>query len=125
MSRQRDLVLKTFGKSFFSCVEKHANKMKQKNSFQGIKQPCLKDFNVRFVNALLTWNCLLSSVESWEEGKITVSWGLNQSFPTGTDEACKKVEVRLCYAPVAKDGRRSLQGQDLPVRRPRPGLHHD
>uniref|UniRef100_A0A6I9QK54 High-affinity nitrate transporter-activating protein 2.1-like n=2 Tax=Elaeis guineensis var. tenera TaxID=51953 RepID=A0A6I9QK54_ELAGV len=39
------------------------------------------------------------------EDQIMVSWGLNQSFPAGTDEAYRKVKVRLCYAPVSQADR--------------------
>ncbi|KAG1363352.1 high-affinity nitrate transporter-activating protein 2.1 [Cocos nucifera] len=39
------------------------------------------------------------------EDKMAVSWALNQSFPVGTDEAYKKVKVRLCYAPVSQADR--------------------
>ncbi|XP_022736947.1 high-affinity nitrate transporter 3.2 [Durio zibethinus] len=36
------------------------------------------------------------------EDKITVTWGLNQSFPAGTDSAYKTIKVRLCYAPISQ-----------------------
>ncbi|KAA8529649.1 hypothetical protein F0562_034251 [Nyssa sinensis] len=36
------------------------------------------------------------------EDSITVTWGLNQSFPTGTDELYKEVKVNLCYAPISQ-----------------------
>ncbi|XP_010248677.1 PREDICTED: high-affinity nitrate transporter 3.2 [Nelumbo nucifera] len=39
------------------------------------------------------------------EDKITVTWGMNQSFPVGTDEAYKKVKVQLCYAPISQKDR--------------------
>ncbi|XVF54571.1 hypothetical protein PTKIN_Ptkin05aG0191800 [Pterospermum kingtungense] len=36
------------------------------------------------------------------EDKITVTWGLNQSFPAGTDSAYKTIKVKLCYAPISQ-----------------------
>ena len=33
---------------------------------------------------------------------ITVTWGLNQSLPSGTDSAFKTVKVKLCYAPISQ-----------------------
>ncbi|KAI3852057.1 hypothetical protein MKW98_020056 [Papaver atlanticum] len=36
---------------------------------------------------------------------ITVSWGLNQSSPTGTDAEFKKVKVQLCFAPISQKKR--------------------
>jgi len=36
------------------------------------------------------------------EDKITVTWSLNQTFPSGTDSAYKTVKVKLCYAPVSQ-----------------------
>nr|CAN71077.1 hypothetical protein VITISV_021663 [Vitis vinifera] len=36
------------------------------------------------------------------EDKITVTWGLNQSYPAGTDSAYKTVKVKLCYAPISQ-----------------------
>ncbi|PRQ17197.1 putative high-affinity nitrate transporter [Rosa chinensis] len=36
------------------------------------------------------------------EDKISVTWGLNQSLPAGTDSAYKTVTVKLCYAPVSQ-----------------------
>ncbi|PKA66169.1 High-affinity nitrate transporter 3.1 [Apostasia shenzhenica] len=37
--------------------------------------------------------------------KITVTWGLNQSQPAGSDSAYKKVKVWLCYAPASQADR--------------------
>ncbi|CAL9030956.1 unnamed protein product [Prunus brigantina] len=34
--------------------------------------------------------------------KLTVSWGLNQSFPAGSDSTYKTIKVKLCYAPVSQ-----------------------
>ncbi|KAM6570130.1 hypothetical protein CsatB_018115 [Cannabis sativa] len=36
------------------------------------------------------------------DDKITVTWGLNNSFPAGTDSAYKTIKLRLCYAPVSQ-----------------------
>ncbi|XWS60352.1 hypothetical protein CRYUN_Cryun07bG0028500 [Craigia yunnanensis] len=36
------------------------------------------------------------------EDKITVTWGLNQSFPAGTNSAYKTIKVQLCYAPISQ-----------------------
>ncbi|GMI78229.1 hypothetical protein HRI_001492200 [Hibiscus trionum] len=36
------------------------------------------------------------------EDKITVTWGLNQSFLAGTDSAYKTIKVQLCYAPISQ-----------------------
>ncbi|OMP11524.1 Transporter, high affinity nitrate, Nar2 [Corchorus olitorius] len=36
------------------------------------------------------------------EDKITVTWGLNQSSPAGTDSAYKTIKVNLCYAPISQ-----------------------
>lgn len=36
---------------------------------------------------------------------ITVSWGQNQSSPTGTDAEFKKVKVQLCFAPISQKQR--------------------
>ncbi|KAI3843294.1 hypothetical protein MKW98_025981, partial [Papaver atlanticum] len=36
---------------------------------------------------------------------ITVSWGLNQSSPPGTDAEFKKVKVQLCFAPISQKQR--------------------
>ncbi|EOY22270.1 hypothetical protein QUC31_007644 [Theobroma cacao] len=37
-----------------------------------------------------------------DEDKITVIWGLNQSFPAGTDSAYTTIKVKLCYAPISQ-----------------------
>ncbi|KAJ9568307.1 hypothetical protein OSB04_004273 [Centaurea solstitialis] len=39
------------------------------------------------------------------EDNITVTWGLNQTFPAGTDSAYKTVKVKLCYAPISQKDR--------------------
>lgn len=36
------------------------------------------------------------------EDKISVTWGLNQSLPAGTDSAYKTITLKLCYAPVSQ-----------------------
>ncbi|XP_039013126.1 high-affinity nitrate transporter 3.1-like [Hibiscus syriacus] len=36
------------------------------------------------------------------EDKITVTWGLNQSLPAGTDSAYRTIKVQLCYAPISQ-----------------------
>ncbi|GKV41962.1 hypothetical protein SLEP1_g49427 [Rubroshorea leprosula] len=36
------------------------------------------------------------------EDQITVTWGLNQSFPSGTDSAYQTIKVELCYAPISQ-----------------------
>uniref|UniRef100_A0A7N0ZUQ0 High-affinity nitrate transporter n=1 Tax=Kalanchoe fedtschenkoi TaxID=63787 RepID=A0A7N0ZUQ0_KALFE len=36
------------------------------------------------------------------ESTITVTWGLNATFPSGTDSLYESVKVRLCYAPVSQ-----------------------
>ncbi|WCJ36151.1 High-affinity nitrate transporter 3.1 [Euphorbia peplus] len=33
---------------------------------------------------------------------ITVTWGLNQTLPVGTDSAYKTIKVELCYAPISQ-----------------------
>ncbi|KAJ0989475.1 hypothetical protein J5N97_007831 [Dioscorea zingiberensis] len=37
--------------------------------------------------------------------KIRVFWGLNQTVKAGTDDAYKKVKVKLCFAPVSQENR--------------------
>lgn len=39
------------------------------------------------------------------EEQITVTWALNQTFPTGTDSAYRTVKVKLCYAPISQKDR--------------------
>ncbi|XP_024025599.1 high-affinity nitrate transporter 3.2 [Morus notabilis] len=39
------------------------------------------------------------------EDKITVNWGLNKTFPAGTDSAYKTIKVKLCYAPISQEDR--------------------
>ncbi|KAE8124332.1 hypothetical protein FH972_019230 [Carpinus fangiana] len=36
------------------------------------------------------------------EDKITVTWGVNQSLPAGTDSAYKTIKVKFCYAPISQ-----------------------
>jgi len=36
------------------------------------------------------------------EDKITVTWGVNQTLPAGTDSTYKSIKVKLCYAPVSQ-----------------------
>ncbi|KAI3499489.1 hypothetical protein L1887_35290 [Cichorium endivia] len=37
--------------------------------------------------------------------QITVTWGFNRTFPSGTDSAYKTVKVKLCYAPISQKDR--------------------
>ncbi|GMJ13716.1 WOUND-RESPONSIVE 3, NITRATE TRANSPORTER 3.1 [Hibiscus trionum] len=46
------------------------------------------------------------------EDKITVTWGLNQTFPTGTDSAYKTIKVQLCYAPISQVDRAWRKTED-------------
>ncbi|XVF08823.1 hypothetical protein REPUB_Repub07fG0036700 [Reevesia pubescens] len=46
------------------------------------------------------------------EDKITVTWGLNQSFPAGTDSAYKTIKVQLCYAPISQVDRAWRKTED-------------
>ncbi|KAF8399796.1 hypothetical protein HHK36_015667 [Tetracentron sinense] len=39
------------------------------------------------------------------DDNITVTWGLNQSFPVGTDGEYKNVKLKLCYAPFSQKDR--------------------
>ncbi|KAH6829709.1 nitrate transmembrane transporter [Perilla frutescens var. hirtella] len=39
------------------------------------------------------------------EDKITVTWSLNTTFPSGTDSTYKMVKVKLCYAPISQKDR--------------------
>lgn len=39
------------------------------------------------------------------ENNITVTWGLNQSFPASTAAAYKSVKVELCFAPISQKDR--------------------
>ncbi|KAF5743719.1 high-affinity nitrate transporter 3.1-like [Tripterygium wilfordii] len=36
------------------------------------------------------------------EGKIRVSWGVNQTLTAGTDSAYKTIKVKLCFAPISQ-----------------------
>ncbi|KAK4735204.1 hypothetical protein R3W88_009465 [Solanum pinnatisectum] len=36
------------------------------------------------------------------EAQVTITWSLNNSYPTGTDSNYKTVNVKLCYAPVSQ-----------------------
>ncbi|XVF49803.1 hypothetical protein PTKIN_Ptkin04bG0045100 [Pterospermum kingtungense] len=46
------------------------------------------------------------------EDKITVTWGLNQSLPAGTDSAYKTIKVQLCYAPISQVDRAWRKTED-------------
>jgi len=46
------------------------------------------------------------------EDNITVTWSLNQTFPTGTDSTYKTVKVKLCYAPVSQMDRAWRKTED-------------
>ncbi|PPD76659.1 hypothetical protein GOBAR_DD26415 [Gossypium barbadense] len=46
------------------------------------------------------------------EDKITVRWGLNQSFPAGTDSSYKTIKVQLCYAPISQVDRAWRKTED-------------
>ncbi|XP_011086669.1 high-affinity nitrate transporter 3.1-like [Sesamum indicum] len=39
------------------------------------------------------------------EDNITVTWGLNQSFPDGTDSSYNEVKLMLCYGPISQADR--------------------
>ncbi|OAY30816.2 high-affinity nitrate transporter 3.1 [Manihot esculenta] len=43
---------------------------------------------------------------------ITVTWGVNQTFPAGTDSAYKTIKVKLCYAPVSQSDRAWRKTED-------------
>ncbi|KDP31017.1 hypothetical protein JCGZ_11393 [Jatropha curcas] len=43
---------------------------------------------------------------------ITVTWGLNQSLPAGTDSAYKTIKIKLCYAPVSQKDRAWRKTED-------------
>ncbi|EEF51907.1 high-affinity nitrate transporter 3.1 [Ricinus communis] len=43
---------------------------------------------------------------------ITVTWGVNQSLPSGTDSAFKTIDVKLCYAPVSQTDRAWRKTED-------------
>ncbi|GAV65142.1 hypothetical protein CFOL_v3_08657 [Cephalotus follicularis] len=36
------------------------------------------------------------------EDTITVTWGLNQSIPSGTDSGYKTIQFKLCYGPISQ-----------------------
>ncbi|KAK9117326.1 hypothetical protein Sjap_016273 [Stephania japonica] len=40
-----------------------------------------------------------------EEGKIRVSWTLNPTLPTSTDDHYTKLKLKLCYAPINQKDR--------------------
>ncbi|KAJ4827202.1 hypothetical protein Tsubulata_016794 [Turnera subulata] len=44
--------------------------------------------------------------------KITVTWGLNQTLPAGTDSAYKTIKVKLCYAPISQKDRAWRKTED-------------
>ena len=46
------------------------------------------------------------------EDNITVTWGLNQSFPAGTDSAYKTIKVKLCYVPISQVDRAWRKTED-------------
>ncbi|KAJ0048996.1 hypothetical protein Pint_15557 [Pistacia integerrima] len=46
------------------------------------------------------------------EDKVTVTWGLNQSLPAGTDSDYKTIEVTLCYAPISQKDRAWRKTED-------------
>ncbi|KAK8499915.1 hypothetical protein V6N12_042750 [Hibiscus sabdariffa] len=46
------------------------------------------------------------------EDKITVAWGLNQSFPAGTDSTYRTIKVQLCYAPISQVDRAWRKTED-------------
>ncbi|KAF5182860.1 High-affinity nitrate transporter 3.2 [Thalictrum thalictroides] len=45
------------------------------------------------------------SVIKTGEDKITVTWGLNQSFPASTAVAFHEIKVKLCFAPISQKDR--------------------
>ncbi|KAK0587877.1 hypothetical protein LWI29_030351 [Acer saccharum] len=47
------------------------------------------------------------------EDKVTVTWVVNQSLPSGTDSAYKTVTVKLCYSPVSQKDRAWRKTVDL------------
>lgn len=47
------------------------------------------------------------------ESNITVTWGLNGTFVTGTDSDYKTVTVKLCYAPISQTDRAWRKTKDL------------
>ncbi|KAK2987636.1 LOW QUALITY PROTEIN: hypothetical protein RJ640_005838, partial [Escallonia rubra] len=61
---------------------------------QGQVPPCL--------NLPMKGTCSMSHFAILIAGEdiITLTWGLNQSFIGRTDESCKEVKVKLCYAPI-------------------------
>ncbi|GMI95207.1 WOUND-RESPONSIVE 3, NITRATE TRANSPORTER 3.1 [Hibiscus trionum] len=46
------------------------------------------------------------------EDKITVTWGLNQSFQAGTDSNYRTIKVQLCYAPNSQVDRAWRKTED-------------
>ncbi|XVF11669.1 hypothetical protein REPUB_Repub08aG0047100 [Reevesia pubescens] len=46
------------------------------------------------------------------EDKLTVTWGLNQSFPAETDSAYKTIKVQSCYAPISQVDRAWRKTED-------------
>ncbi|XP_062116126.1 high-affinity nitrate transporter 3.1 [Humulus lupulus] len=36
------------------------------------------------------------------DDKFTVTWGLNKTFPAGTDSAYKTIKLKLCYSPISQ-----------------------
>ncbi|KAB5525048.1 hypothetical protein DKX38_022797 [Salix brachista] len=45
--------------------------------------------------------------------KITVTWGLNQTLPAGTDSSYKTIRVKLCYARISQVDRPWRKTVDL------------
>ncbi|KAJ9140250.1 hypothetical protein P3X46_030921 [Hevea brasiliensis] len=43
---------------------------------------------------------------------ITVTWGVNQTLPAGSDSAYKTIKVKLCYAPVSQTDRAWRKTED-------------
>lgn len=43
---------------------------------------------------------------------ITVTWGVNQTLPAGTDSAYKTIKVKLCYAPASQTDRAWRKTED-------------
>ncbi|KAL4584874.1 hypothetical protein LXL04_009484 [Taraxacum kok-saghyz] len=39
------------------------------------------------------------------DANITVTWGFNRTFPSGTDSDYRTVKVKLCYAPISQKDR--------------------
>ncbi|MEI4896488.1 hypothetical protein Q8G71_34920, partial [Klebsiella pneumoniae] len=46
------------------------------------------------------------------EDKVTVTWGLNQTSPSGADSTYETVTVKLCYAPISQKDRAWRRTED-------------